>query len=349
MMGAIMQHSAAARKCYNPRIPPFPHGAARAAMPLSLDSRKRDILATMGVEVWGLRGDGGVDAGVAGEDVAAEVTAAADGEVAAVVAAAAEIAAPAAVNETVESTAAVPPSTVATAADPPPTVAADTVISTESTAGTTGESTAATESTTVAAKSTPDPNADSLARVAAEVAACEQCELHRARNNTVPGGGNPRADWLFVGEAPGRDEDAQGEPFVGRAGKLLDMMIAALGMKRDTVFVANVLKCRPPDNRDPLPGEIEMCEAYLHRQLALIQPKVIVALGRVSAQALLKTGDALGTLRGAAHRYGPAGIPLVVTYHPAYLLRSPEQKSKAWDDLWLAKGIAEAETALDVS
>jgi len=315
-----MQHSAAARKCYNPRIPPFPHGAARAAMPLSLDSRKRDLLATMGVEVWGLRGDGGVDAGVVGEDVAAEVTAAADGESAAAVAA--EIAAPAAVNETVESTAA--------AADPPSTVAA--------------------ESTTVAAaKSTPDPNADSLARVAAEVAACEQCELHRARNNTVPGGGNPRADWLFVGEAPGRDEDAQGEPFVGRAGKLLDMMIAALGMKRDTVFVANVLKCRPPDNRDPLPGEIEMCEAYLHRQLALIQPKVIVALGRVSAQALLKTGDALGTLRGAAHRYGPAGIPLVVTYHPAYLLRSPEQKSKAWDDLWLAKGIAEAGAALDVS
>jgi len=296
-------------------------------MPLSLDSRKRDILATMGVEVWGLRGDGGVDAGVVGEDVAAEVTAAADGEVAAVAAVAAEIAAPASVNETVESTVA--------AADPPSTVSADTV--------------AATESTTVAAKSPPDPNADSLARVAAEVAACEQCELHCARTNTVPGGGNPRADWLFVGEAPGRDEDAQGEPFVGRAGKLLDMMIAALGMKRDTVFVANVLKCRPPDNRDPLPGEIEMCEAYLHRQLALIQPKVIVALGRVSAQALLKTGDALGTLRGAAHRYGPAGIPLVVTYHPAYLLRSPEQKSKAWDDLWLAKGIAEAGAALDVS
>ena len=311
-------------------------------MPLSLDSRKRDILATMGVEVWGLRGDGGVDAGVAGEAVAAEVTAAADGEAAAVVAA--EIAAPATVNETAESTAA--------AADPPSTVSADTVIATESTAETAAaESTVATESTTVAAAKSPDPNPDSLARVAAEVAACEQCELHRARNNTVPGGGNPRADWLFVGEAPGRDEDAQGEPFVGRAGKLLDMMIAALGMKRDTVFVANVLKCRPPDNRDPLPGEIEMCEAYLHRQLALIQPKVIVALGRVSAQALLKTGDALGTLRGAAHRYGPAGIPLVVTYHPAYLLRSPEQKSKAWDDLWLAKGIAEAEAgaALDVS
>ncbi|MDD9811097.1 MAG: uracil-DNA glycosylase [Gammaproteobacteria bacterium] len=310
-------------------------------MPLSLDSRKRDILATMGVEVWGLRGDGGVDAGVAGEDVAGdsvatEVNAAADGEAAAVVAAA-EMPAPATVKGTVESAAA--------AADPPSTVSADTVAAAESTAETAAaESTTAGESTTVAA--------DSLARVAAEVAACEQCELHRARNNTVPGGGNPRADWLFVGEAPGRDEDAQGEPFVGRAGKLLDMMIAALGMKRDTVFVANVLKCRPPDNRDPLPGEIEMCEAYLHRQLALIQPKVIVALGRVSAQALLKTGDALGTLRGAAHRYGPAGIPLVVTYHPAYLLRSPEQKSKAWDDLWLAKGIAEAEAggaALDVS
>ena len=340
MMGAIMQHSAAARKCYNPRIPPFPHGAARAAMPLSLDSRKRDLLATMGVEVWGLRGDGEAAGDVAaedvaGEEVAAEVSAAADGEAAAA-AVAAEMAAPAAAKETVESAVAAPPSTVAVATEP----VAETVA---------GESTAATESTTVAAKSTPDPNADSLARVAAEVAACEQCELHRARNNTVPGGGNPRADWLFVGEAPGRDEDAQGEPFVGRAGKLLDMMIAALGMKRDTVFVANVLKCRPPDNRDPLPGEIEMCEAYLHRQLALIQPKVIVALGRVSAQALLKTGDALGALRGAAHRYGPAGIPLVVTYHPAYLLRSPEQKSKAWDDLWLAKGIAEAGAALDVS
>jgi len=335
-----MQHSAAARKCYTPRIPPFPHCAARAAMPLSLDSRKRDLLATMGVEVWGLRGDGEADAGVAGDEVAGdsvatEANAAADGEAAAVVAA--EMAAPATVNETVESAAAV--------ADPPSTVSAGTVA-----ADTTGESSVAAESTTVAAKS-PDPNADSLARVAAEVAACEQCELHCARNNTVPGGGNPRADWLFVGEAPGRDEDAQGQPFVGRAGKLLDMMIAALGMKRDTVFVANVLKCRPPDNRDPLPGEIEMCEAYLHRQLALIQPKVIIALGRVSAQALLKTGDALGTLRGAAHRYGPAGIPLVVTYHPAYLLRSPEQKSKAWDDLWLAKGIAEAEAdaALDVS
>ncbi|MDD9883212.1 MAG: uracil-DNA glycosylase [Gammaproteobacteria bacterium] len=301
-------------------------------MPLSLDSRKRDLLATMGVEVWGLRGDGGVDAGVAGEDVAGdsvatEVTAAADGEAAAAVVAA-EMPAPAAAKETVA--AADPPSTVSVAATEP---VAETV---------------AAESTVAVAKS-PDTPADSLARVAAEVAACEQCELHRARNNTVPGGGNPRADWLFVGEAPGRDEDAQGEPFVGRAGKLLDMMIAALGMKRDTVFVANVLKCRPPENRDPLPGEIEMCEAYLHRQLALIQPKVIVALGRVSAQALLKTGDALGTLRGAAHRYGPAGIPLVVTYHPAYLLRSPEQKSKAWDDLWLAKGIAEAGAALDVS
>lgn len=175
-----------------------------------------------------------------------------------------------------------------------------------------------------------------------EVSACRRCELHRTRTHTVFGCGNARADWLFVGEAPGHHEDLQGEPFVGRAGKLLDRMIAALGMKRERVFIANVLKCRPPGNRDPLPGEIERCEPYLHRQLALIQPKVIVALGRISAQALLRTGDALSKLRGATHRYGPDHIPLVVTYHPAYLLRSPEQKAKAWDDLWRAREIVRA-------
>lgn len=175
-----------------------------------------------------------------------------------------------------------------------------------------------------------------------EVSVCRRCELHQTRTHTVFGCGNARADWLFVGEAPGQHEDLQGEPFVGRAGKLLDMMIAALGMKRETVFIANVLKCRPPGNRDPLPGEIEQCEPYLHRQLALIQPKVIVALGRISAQALLRTGDALSKLRGTTYRYGPDRIPLVVTYHPAYLLRSPEQKAKAWDDLWLAREIVRA-------
>ncbi len=153
------------------------------------------------------------------------------------------------------------------------------------------------------------------------------------------GCGNPGADWLFLGEAPGQHEDLQGQPFVGRAGQLLDRMIAALGMEREQVFIANVLKCRPPNNRDPLPAKIEQCEPYLHRQLAQIKPKVIVALGRISAQALLKTGEPLGKLRGRGYQYGPDNFPLVVTYHPAYLLRSPEQKTRAWVDLWQAKSI----------
>lgn len=269
---------------------------------MHLDSRKRDILATMGVEVWGLRAAAAI----------AETVDAADAETALAGESAVDIV-------TVEPTVA----TESTAVD---------TVTVESTVDT------VIDSPTVDA-------ADTLARVAEAVSKCQRCDLHQTRTNTVPGCGNARADYLFVGEAPGRDEDLQGEPFVGRAGKLLDSMIAALGLQRADVFIANVLKCRPPDNRDPLPGEVEQCEAYLHRQLALIQPKVIVALGRVSAQALLKTDTAIGKLRGAAHHYGPANIPLVVTYHPAYLLRSPEQKGKSWDDLWLAKGIVEAGNA----
>lgn len=179
-----------------------------------------------------------------------------------------------------------------------------------------------------------------LASIEREVSACRKCELHRSRTHTVFGCGDPKADWLFIGEAPGRNEDLQGQPFVGRAGQLLDKMIAALGMRREQVFIANMLKCRPPDNRDPLPAEVEQCEPYLHRQLAIIRPKVIVALGRISAQALLKTTAPLGKLRGKTHHYGPDAIPLVATYHPAYLLRSPRQKAAAWDDLWQARLIA---------
>lgn len=181
----------------------------------------------------------------------------------------------------------------------------------------------------------------SLVVIEQEVSVCRKCELHESRTNTVFGCGSPEADWLFVGEAPGRHEDLQGQPFVGRAGKLLDMMIAALGMTRKQVFIANVLKCRPPNNRDPSPPEIEQCEIYLHRQLALIRPKVIVALGRISTQALLKSNQPLGKLRGQTHQYGPDNIPLIATYHPAYLLRSPEQKAGAWEDLWRAKTIVE--------
>lgn len=275
---------------------------------MQLDSRKRGLLATMGVEVWGLR---------TAAEAAEMAEPAAAGDVGDVADAAAEAAAAGAAGESSAAESSAAPATVAV--DSPPVVAADAP----------------------AADAADAADADTLARIAEEVAACQQCALHKTRANTVPGCGNLRADYLFVGEAPGRDEDLQGEPFVGRAGKLLDMMLAALGLARADVFIANVLKCRPPDNRDPLPAEVAQCEAYLHRQLALIQPKVIVALGRISAQALLKTDTAIGKLRGAAHHYGPANIPLVVTYHPAYLLRSPEQKAKSWDDLWLAKGIVE--------
>ena len=147
---------------------------------------------------------------------------------------------------------------------------------------------------------------------------------------------------MFIGEAPGQNEDQQGLPFVGRAGQLLDAMIAALRMQRSDVFIANVIKCRPPANRDPVPEEIAECEPYLHRQLALVKPKVIVALGRISAQALLKTSESLGSLRGKVHQYGPSNTPLVITYHPAYLLRSPQQKSKSWEDLLLAKSVVDS-------
>ncbi|WP_240481118.1 uracil-DNA glycosylase family protein [Ectothiorhodospira sp. BSL-9] len=169
--------------------------------------------------------------------------------------------------------------------------------------------------------------------LAARVAQCTHCsELSQARTQTVFGVGDRHADWLFIGEAPGAEEDRQGEPFVGRAGKLLDSMLAALGKKRgEGVYIANILKCRPPRNRDPSPEEARACRAYLDRQVQLVRPKILVALGRVAAQNLLDTGDALGTLRGRVQTY--RGIPVVVTYHPAYLLRRPLEKRKAWEDL----------------
>jgi uracil-DNA glycosylase family 4 len=141
---------------------------------------------------------------------------------------------------------------------------------------------------------------------------------------------------MVIGEAPGVDEDRQGEPFVGRAGQLLNLMLQAIGFPRQQVFIANVLKCRPPNNRDPHAEEAERCEAFLLRQLELVNPKIILSVGRISAHNLLKTDDTVGRLRGRVHYFGERRIPLVVTYHPAYLLRSPEQKAKAWDDLQLA-------------
>ncbi len=165
---------------------------------------------------------------------------------------------------------------------------------------------------------------------------CRACGLRQGCKQTVFGVGNTQADLLVIGEAPGADEDRQGEPFVGRAGQLLNEMLLAMGFKREQVFIANILKCRPPNNRDPEPQEALKCEPYLLRQIELIQPRAILSVGRISAQNLLKTDIPVGKLRGRVHPYGDSRIPLVVTYHPAYLLRSPEQKGKSWDDLQLA-------------
>jgi len=171
------------------------------------------------------------------------------------------------------------------------------------------------------------------------VRTCRACGLREGCTQTVFGVGKTAADLLVIGEAPGADEDRQGEPFVGRAGQLLNAMLLAMGFKREQVFIANILKCRPPNNRDPRPEEALKCEPFLLRQIELIQPKVILSAGRISAQNLLHTDIPVGKLRGRTHLFGPRRIPLVVTYHPAYLLRSPEQKAKAWDDLQLALSI----------
>ena len=184
---------------------------------------------------------------------------------------------------------------------------------------------------------------------AADIEACTACGLCRTRNKVVPGVGDVRAQWMLIGEAPGAEEDARGEPFVGQAGKLLDNMLAALGMnRRDNVYIANVLKCRPPGNRTPEPGEVDACRPYLERQIALIRPQLIVALGKSAASLLLGTDASIASLRGRVHRF--RDVPLVVTYHPAYLLRSLQEKAKAWEDLLfarrtLAASLSEAGTA----
>ncbi|WP_137719103.1 uracil-DNA glycosylase [Methylobacillus flagellatus] len=167
------------------------------------------------------------------------------------------------------------------------------------------------------------------------VSACEACNLSGTRTQTVFGVGDPHADWLIVGEAPGAEEDRKGEPFVGQAGKLLDNMLAAIQLKRgDKVYIANVLKCRPPDNRDPHGEEVLQCDPFLKRQVELIQPKLILALGKFAAQSLLETDATIASLRGKLHRY--QGVPVIVTYHPAYLLRNLPDKAKAWQDLCFA-------------
>jgi DNA polymerase len=174
-----------------------------------------------------------------------------------------------------------------------------------------------------------------------QVASCTLCSLHQSRTQTVFGVGNQSADWMIVGEAPGAEEDRRGEPFVGRAGKLLDEMLRAVGLQRDAVFIANILKCRPPNNRDPLAEEASSCRAYLERQIELASPKMILAVGRVAAQHLLGSDAPVGRMRGQQHYLNDGQLPVVVTYHPAYLLRSPSQKRKVWQDLCMARNMME--------
>jgi uracil-DNA glycosylase len=178
------------------------------------------------------------------------------------------------------------------------------------------------------------------------VAQCQACTLCQGRKNTVFGVGKPQAHWLIVGEAPGENEDLQGLPFVGAAGGLLDNLLKAVGLSRDeqvadaqAAYIANVIKCRPPSNRNPEPAEISLCQPFLQRQIELIQPKIIVALGRFAAQTLLQTSEPIGRLRGKVHRSTLSAAPVVVSYHPAYLLRSPTEKAKAWEDWCLARSV----------
>lgn len=175
--------------------------------------------------------------------------------------------------------------------------------------------------------------------LAERVSGCERCGLHQTRTQTVFGVGDRQARLLVIGEAPGADEDRQGEPFVGRAGQLLNAMLEAIGFERKQVYIANIIKCRPPGNRDPHAEEAAACQAYLYRQIALIDPGLILSVGRVSAHNLLGTGESVGRLRGRVHRFEPGGVPLIVTYHPAYLLRRPQEKAKSWQDLQRAYGV----------
>ncbi len=175
----------------------------------------------------------------------------------------------------------------------------------------------------------------------AEIRACRRCELAGQRTQVVIGRGSRRAEWLVVGEAPGAEEDRQGRPFVGPAGQLLDRMLAAIGLDEAHVYIANTVKCRPPGNRDPRPQEVAACHDYLLNQISLLRPRLLLVVGRVAAQTLLGTDAPLSRLRGRPHRHAETGLPLVVTYHPAYLLRSPREKARAWQDLCLARRIAE--------
>ena len=169
-----------------------------------------------------------------------------------------------------------------------------------------------------------------------QVKVCTECELHNSRTQTVFGTGDAVSDWLIIGEAPGAEEDLKGEPFVGRAGQLLNSMLLSMGLFREGVFIANILKCRPPNNRDPQISEVNACEKYLKMQIELVKPRIILAVGRIAAQNLLKSDTPIGKMRGNCYSYSDSNIPVVVTYHPAYLLRAPREKRKVWGDLKFA-------------
>jgi uracil-DNA glycosylase family 4 len=176
-----------------------------------------------------------------------------------------------------------------------------------------------------------------LSSLALQVRGCDACDLHKTRKQTVFGTGHHKADWLIVGEAPGADEDREGEPFVGKAGQLLTQMLRAIGLAKEEVFITNILKCRPPNNRDPKPEELSTCHAYINRKIELLEPKIILALGKTAAQSLLKSDVPISKMRGNLYHYQTNNTPTIVTYHPTYLLRSPKEKRKVWEDLKFAR------------
>jgi DNA polymerase len=282
-----------------------------------LDARQRAMLAEMGVRVWVPRPVATAQVVTADRPRDKVLPAAAAQSVAPVVTSVARS------GETPERTPLVPAAaSIAPRAPPPPASASEP----------------------------QEPPAEGIAQMdwpqlEAAVAACRACGLCESRHRTVFGAGSTTADWMVVGEAPGENEDREGQPFVGPAGELLDNMLRAVGRSRtgsgaQGAYIANVLKCRPPSNRNPQPAEVAQCAPYLARQVALLQPKIILAMGRFAVQSLLQTDEPIGKLRGRVHHY--QGVPVIVTYHPAYLLRTPTDKAKAWADLCLALDTAGA-------
>lgn len=234
-----------------------------------------------------------------------------------------------------------PPASLATAGDTPPPAVRDESRTAPAARVVSGATMAAPKPAAAGSRAAGIEAMDWDA-LALAVAGCRACQLCAGRRNTVFGVGDRQADWLIVGEAPGENEDLQGEPFVGQAGKLLDNMLKALGLDREhNVYIANVLKCRPPGNRNPQPQEVAQCEPFLRRQVELLQPRIIVALGRFAVQSLLGSDEPIGKLRGRAHEY--LGVPVVVSYHPAYLLRNLPDKAKAWADLCFAQSLVRAQ------